>query len=274
MENDNEEMERGIRVFVEYFRGIWWNRFILASLVNKDLQIKYKRSKLGVAWAVLTPLGLVLIIGGVYSIIFGTDPKTFIPLLFAGLTHWMFLNGTAEGGTMAFISAEGYLKQTTVNAQIFPLRVTLVNFVNLLYSLLAFLAIYLFLRPECFSARMLMCIPGVALLFLFSLGIANIASVINLNVRDYQPLQSLILQGLFYATPIIFEVSMLEEKGFGFVYRINPFYYFIELVRTPLQGRGLPTAGTYLTAVLIAAGVFLVSIAVVMQEKKKIPFKL
>ena len=261
-------------MLIEYFRGIWRNRFILASLVNKDLQIKYKRSKLGVAWAILTPLGLVLIIGGVYSIIFGADPKTFIPLLFAGLTPWMFLNSTADGGTVAFISAEGYLKQTTVNAQIFPLRVTLVNFVNFLYSILAFLAIYLFLQPEYFSANMLMCIPGVVLLFMFSLGIANIASVINLNIRDYQPLQSLILQGLFYATPIIFETSMLDEKGFGLVYRINPFYYFIELVRTPLQGKRLPTGKTYMTAVLIAAGVFLISVAIVMREKKNIPFKL
>lgn len=131
MGSDCQKIERGINVFAEYFRGIWLDRFILASLVNKDLQIKYKRSKLGVAWAILTPLGLVLIIGGVYSIIFGAEPKTFIPLLFAGLTPWIFLNSTADGGTLAFIGAEGYLKQTIVNAQIFPLRITLVNFVNL-----------------------------------------------------------------------------------------------------------------------------------------------
>ena len=67
---------------------------------------------------------------------------------------------------------------------------------------------------------------------------------------------------------------MLDEKGFGLVYRINPFYYFIELVRTPLQGKRLPTGETYMTAVLIAAGVFLISVAIVMREKKNIPFKL
>ena len=261
-------------MIADYFRGIWRDRFILASLINKDLQIKYKRSKLGVAWAILTPLGLVLIIGGVYSIIFGADPKEFIPMLFAGLTPWLFLSGAADAGTMSYIGAEGYLKQTTVNAQIFPLRVTLVNFVNFLYSLLAFFAIYLFLQPDSFSSRMLLCLPGVLLLFLFTVGIANLAAVANLNVRDYQPLQGLIIQGLFYATPIIYQTSMLEEKGFGLVYRLNPFYYFIEIVRTPIQGKPIPAAETYLVALAVALCVFLLSIVVVMHSKKSVPFKL
>jgi len=261
-------------VFREYFYGIWRDRYILSSLVNKDLQMKYRRSKLGVAWSVLTPLGLVLIIGGVYSIIFGADPKEFIPMLFAGLNPWLFLSSTADGGTMSFIGAEGYLKQTTVNAQIFPIRIVLVNFINLLYSLLAFFTIYLFLQPHLFSAKMLICVPGLALMFLFGVGLANLAAMINLNVRDYQPLQSLIIQGLFYATPIIYQASMLEEKGFGIIYRINPFYYMLEIVRTPMLGNTVPSAETYFIAAAIAFGFFAVSVFVVMRGKKTIPFKL
>ena len=91
----------------EYFNGIWHDRYILISLVNRDLITKYRRSILGVAWTILTPLGLVLIIGSVYSIIFGTDPKEFIPVLFAGLNPWIFLNATADAGTGVFLGAEG-----------------------------------------------------------------------------------------------------------------------------------------------------------------------
>ena len=74
-------------------------------------------------------------------------------------------------------------------------------------------------------------IPGfwLALMFLFSLGLSNLAASINLFIRDYQPMQSLIFQGLFYATPIIFPASMLEEKGFSYVYKLNPFYYLLEI---------------------------------------------
>ena len=246
----------------------------MMSLVNKDLQMKYRRSKLGVAWAVLMPLGLSIIIGGVYSIIFNSNPKEFIPLIFSGLNPWLFVSGTADAGTMAFIGAEGYLKQTNTNAQIFPLRAALLNFVNLLYALIAFLAIYLFLQPAKFGAAMLMTIPGLAIMFLFTLGIANIAASVNLSIRDYQPMQSLVFQGLFYATPIIFPASMLAERGFSIVYEINPFYYILEVVKAPIQGNVVSSVSTYLIAAGLALAVFCVSVVVVMRTKEGIAFKL
>lgn len=261
-------------MIIQYFKEIWKDRYVLWSLVNRDLQNKYKRSALGIAWSVITPLGLVLIIGGVYSIIFGNDPKIFIPSLFAGLNPWLFINTSAEAGTMAFIGAEGYLKQTTVNAQIFPLRTVLVTFINFLYSVLTFFAIYLFLQPQLFGTKMLLIIPGLIMIFLFSLSVTNFSSVINLNIRDYQPLQSLVLQGIFYATPIIFEPSMLDEKGFSIIYHINPVYYILEVVRRPMLGQELPSMKTYIIAIIITIMLFVSSIYVVMKEKKKITFKL
>lgn len=261
-------------MFLDYFRGIWRDRYILWSLVNTDLQLKYRRSKLGVAWAVLLPLGMALLVGSVFSIIFGSDPRTFIPLFFAGLNPWLFINGSADGGTMAFVGAEGYLKQTTVNAQIFPLRITIVNFINLLYSIIAFFAVYLLLQPDLFSAKMLMTLPGLLVLFFFTAGLANFAASINLSIRDYQPLQSLIFQGLFYITPIVFEAKMLSDRGFSLLYELNPFYYLIEIVRTPMQGRTLPSLHLYLVAIMITFILFTGSIYVVMHKKSKIVFKL
>lgn len=261
-------------LFKEYFSGIWRDRYILTSLVNKDLQLKYRRSKLGVAWAILMPLGLSVIIGGVYSIIFNTDPREFIPLIFSGLNPWIFISGSTDSGTGAFIGAEGYLKQTNVNAQIFPVRVTIVNFINLLYAVLAFLAIYLVLQPTKFGAAMLMTIPGLLIMFLFALGLANIAATANLSVRDYQPMQSLIFQGLFYATPIIFPASMLKERGFSAVYEWNPFYYILEIVKIPIQGEIVSSPIVYFIALGLALFTFFASVIVVMRAKKGIAFKL
>lgn len=261
-------------MFKDYFKGIWRDRFILWSLVNKDLQMKYRRSKLGVFWAVLMPAGLSIIIGGVYSVVFDSNPKEFIPMIFAGLNPWIFLSGTAEGGTMSFIGAEGYLKQTNVSAQIFPMRVALLNFINLLYALLAFLAVYLFLRPENFGPTMLMTIPGLLIMFVFAWGLSNIAASVNLVVRDYQMLQSLLFQGLFYVTPIIFSADMLEQRGFGILYRINPLYYILEIVKMPIQGAALLNGDIYATACLLAIGIFMASIVLVMKTKKGIAFKL
>lgn len=261
-------------MLISYFKGLWKDRYILSSLVNSDLQAKYRKSILGVAWAIITPLGLVLIIGAVYSIIFGSDPKTFIPMLFGGLTPWFFINSVADGGTGAFLAAEGYLKQTSVNAQIFPCKVALVGFVNLLYSILAFFTIYLFLQPQLFSAKMLMIFPGLFLLLIFGVSLSNISAILNLNIRDFQPLQSLIFQGIFYGTPIIFPAQILKEKGFEIIYKINPFYYMIEIVKEPMLGNEIPSLYIYLIAISITLLLYVISIFALMKTKKGIAFKL
>lgn len=260
-------------MIVKYFKGIWQNRYILTSLVNKDLQLKYRRSKLGATWSILMPLGLSLIIGTIYSILFNADARVLIPLLFAGLNPWNFISGTADGGTYAYIAAEGYIKQVKINPQIFPLRVTINNFVNLLYSILAFFVIYMFIKPEAFSSIMLLCIPGLIIIFVFSLGLANITSVVNLFFRDYQPLQSLMFQALFYVTPIIYQTEIMDANGFSFIYKLNPFYYLLEIVRKPMLGIN-PGSSCFILSLVIAIIVFVVGVVIQMKNINKLSHKL
>lgn len=260
--------------FKSFFQGIWINRQLLASFVRIDLQKKYNRSIFGVAWSIITPLGLSIIIGSIYSIIYGVNPADFIPVLFSGLNPWLFISGAMDGGTMAYISAEGYLKQTNVSPQIFPLRVVLVSFVNYIFSMLTFFAIYLFLKPNVFSYHMVGFLFGTITLFFATWGLVNYAAVITLFLRDFQPLQSLLLQALFYVTPIIFTTSMLDEKGFSIAYKINPFYYLLFFVRQPAQGGGTSSYLDYLIAFFIAFLIFVSSIVVTMKHSKKIALKL
>lgn len=261
-------------LLIKYFKNFWKSRYILESLVQKDLKNRYRKSFLGVAWSVLTPLGMVLIIGTVYSIIWGQDPKVFIPRLFTGLTPWLFITGSAESGAMCFATGEGYIKQTMTDIEIFPLRSTSVAFVNFIYSAISFFVVYIFLALDKFSIKMLMVIPGMIILFTFGAGIATIAGVINTYVRDYQPLQSLILQGMFYGTPIIYPAEMLADKGYSLIYLLNPFYYIIEVVRAPMVGGPLPSINIYIIAACIALIVALIGIYLISKIGREIVFRL
>jgi len=257
----------------QYFSEIFEYRYVLISLVKRDLMGKYRRSRLGVLWSVLTPLGLAAVVGGVYGILFGTSPQTLIPMIFAGLNPWVFMSGTADNATMTFTAAESYIKQSTVTTYIFPLRTVLTNFLTLSYSILAFFCVYLFFQPNLFGPKMLMCIPGLLIMYFFSWGLANITSVINMNFRDFAPMQSLILQGFFYATPIIYDAQILKDRGYQFVYLINPFYYMLEVVRKPMLGY-IPGWRCYVAAVGVAAAVFLVGAFVQIRNRKKIVYLL
>ena len=121
---------------------------------------------------------------------------------------------------------------------------------------------------------MLAAVPGFVVLFFAGVALANISAVINLHLRDFRPLQSLVLQGLFYATPIIYEADMLRQKGFSFVYEVNPFYYFIEIVRTPMLGNEIPSLQVYIVAIVITGLLFLISIKMVMKNGRGLALKL
>ena len=263
-----------MKLMRSYFNGIRKDRYVLLSLLHQDIRSKYRGSFLGAAWSVLTPLGLSIIIGGIYSIIFHVEAKTFIPLLFSGLNPWNYLSACANNGTFSYFAAEGYLKQTQVTPQIFPLRVAGVAFVDYLYGMLAFFIVYFFLAPGNISPVMLMVIPGSVLLFLGGVALANLSAGITLYVRDFRPLQGLLLQGFFYITPIVYTTEMLDNAGFSIIYRLNPFYYFIDVIRSPAMGNALPSPEIYLCTALLALLLLLLSICITVKVSHGIALKL
>lgn len=221
---------------MNYFKNIYKSRYILRNLVSQDLRNRYRSSVIGVGWTLLTPLGLVVIIGTVFSTILGQPIRDFLPYLFSGLMPWLYIVQCADGGTMSFISAEGYIKQTQTPIEIFPMRVALGAYVNLLYSLLAFSFVYVVLKPEKYSFYMLPVIISLVLLLLLGIALSTLSAILNTYFRDYAPLQSLMLQGLFYATPIMFPAEMLNKPNIKWVYEWNPFYYIMDIIRQPLLG--------------------------------------
>jgi len=261
-------------MFKIYCSEIYRNRYLLKVLVQRDILMKYRRSALGILWSVLTPLGLAIVVGSVYAVLFGMSPKLLIPLIFASINPWGFMSGTADASTGCFLNAEGYIKQSSVGTMFFPLRTTLTSFVNLLYSTLTFFVIYLIIQPNLFGWKMLLCIPGLIIMFAFTLGLSNITSVVNIFFRDFAPIQSLLLQGLFYATPIIYDASILDERGYSIFYKINPFYYMIEVVRRPMLGETLPGVECYLISIILAFFVLTVGVFLQVKYRHKIVFQI
>jgi len=121
---------------------------------------------------------------------------------------------------------------------------------------------------------MLMVFPGLLIIFIFAWALANISAIITLNLRDFQPFQSLILQGMFYITPIIYPVEMIAQRGGTWVYKFNPFYYMLEMVRMPMIGKELPSIEMYLIAILISGISFIFSVILIMKNMESIAYKL
>lgn len=214
------------------------DRHIIASFVRQDLRARYRGSALGILWAVLIPLGTTSIIAVVYSILWKADIHTFIPYLFSGLTPWTYLTAICDGGAYAYIGSEGYIKQLSIHNEIFPVRTATTAFINsLLFGLIAYLLVLLVLASNLLSAWMLLVIPALALYYLFGISMATIAATAQVYIRDYAPTQTLVLQALFYVTPILYDFQMMKDMGYNLIYELNPFFYLIQIMRDALMGK-------------------------------------
>jgi O-antigen export system ATP-binding protein rfbA len=257
----------------EYFKNIKKDRHVLQMLVIRDVFSKYRKSILGVAWSMITPLSMVGVIGLVYSVVFGIPLISFVPYLFSGLTPWLFISNVIESGTNSYIIAEGFITQTKIHIEVFPLRMALGAFINYLFMSIAFFFVYGLIKPDAFNWNMLLYIPSSLIVFVFCWGMANIVSLINLYIRDYAYLQSILLQILFYITPLIYLPEVMDKRGFSGIYKLNPLYYMTDIIRQSMLGATEIKIFMWIISIIIAFNVFIVGIVLTKKIGRNIVYR-
>lgn len=233
------------------------------QLARLDLVRRYTATMLGLAWAVLSPLLMAAVIGLVFARLFGVELRTFLPYLFLNLTLWGFFLACLDGGAIAFLAAEGYIKQIPrVSLFTYPLRMIFAAFVTLVLGLVAAGMVALLFGGEI-SLAWLCVVPGLVAWFLFGFAIACISGVFNTAVRDFQYIQTVGAQALFYATPVMFPAELLVSHGLSWMLTYNPLYHLMVLVRVPMLIGQVPATPHYVAAfatlvVTLAAAYFAV----------------
>jgi len=227
------------------------------QLARLDILRRYTATMLGLLWAVLAPLLMSAVIGLVFSNLFGQKLQDFLPYLFLNLTLWAFFAASIDSGAIAFLAAEGYIKQIAkVSFYTYPLRMVFAAFFTLLLGLAAVTGVILLFGGRI-SLHWLLVIPGLACWLAFGFAVCTISAVLNTWVRDVQHLQAVGVQALFYATPVMFPAVLLVQHGLGWLLTFNPLYHLMMLVRVPMLYNDVPETSHYVAS-LISVGFFLV----------------
>ncbi len=204
------------------------------QLARLDLVRRYTSTMLGLAWATLTPLGMGIVIGVVFSRLFGTSLRDFLPYLFCGLILWSYFAACIDGGAIALIAAEGYIKQIPgVSFFAYPLRMVFAAMVALVMGLVAVVLVALALGRFPTPAWITL-LPALLFWGLFGLAVCCASAVVNTSLRDFTYIQTVAVQALFYATPIMYPPTLLADHGLAWMLTFNPVYHLIMLVRTPI----------------------------------------
>lgn len=261
-------IERVIDLVVEVYNS----RSVLSKLLRQQLVLRYRRTVLGYLWTLVNPLLMMSIMAVVFATIFGEDVKVFAVFLFAGMIPWNCFNSTVVQSAGTFINNEGLIKKVYIPKIVFPLSVSLGVIVD---SVLSFVALFLIILAVggVFSAALFFIPVAYFLLFLFSLGVGVVLSIVTVFFRDMQYVLQIAMQGLFFLTPVLYKSSALSGTVSIFV-ALNPVVPYIELFRAPLTQGRVPDFGVIVQACTISCLAFFMGLVVLLTQERKIVFRL
>jgi ABC-type polysaccharide/polyol phosphate export permease len=258
---------------MQFFRKLADYRLILGFLIRDNIVLKYKKTALGLVWAVFSPLLHLVTLAFVFSTILGRDLRTHTLHILSGLVPWQFFAGSLTRSTTSLVVREGLIKKIYVPKQVFVFADAISMGIESFISLVVlYLLVTLFVGFPS-NVAFLLLVPIFLLQLFFHLGLALLFSVVNVFFRDTANILQVILQLGFFATPILYTADRIPAS-FQFVLWINPMYWFIDLYRSVISRSAAPGGMEMLVCCGITAVAVIAGTAVFKAMDKKIVFML
>jgi lipopolysaccharide transport system permease protein len=212
-----------------------------------DILQRYRRSLLGPFWLTASMAIMVIALGIVYSEIFNTPIREFLPFLCVGLLVWNFLSSFLVEGGALFIGAESYIKQIRLPYSVYVYRSSWSKLVIFIHNFGIYFGVLLYFQIWP-GAVALLAIPGLFLV-LANGALATLSiGMVSARFRDVPQIVNSIVQIVFFVTPIMWKPELLQNRSY--VVEFNPFFHLIEVVRAPLLGT-MPSRNNYFAVLLI-----------------------
>ncbi len=212
------------------FRHLCWN------LVGSDLRARFRRSYLGILWAIIQPLSFSLVVAAVWGTLFAeANYLAFAMYVFSGMVIWEYFSNLVMGSQDSLMASEGYLKQTRIPFIVFQARTPLTGAVVMFCGTIG-LAIMLVATQQFPTPGLhLLLVPAFFGIFLMlALPVAILLSLMGAHFRDLRHISQIVVQGLFFVSPVMLGREILQKPELAFMNFANPMVPLLDLFRAPL----------------------------------------
>ena len=203
---------------------------VLKEMVRTDFKLRYQGSFLGIAWSVLKPLMLfcVMYVVFVKFLKFTDGTPTFPLVLLLGISLWNFFAEATNMGLTAIVGRGDILRKIHFPNYIIVVSATVGALISLAINMCVVLVFCIF--NQVHSTWNVLWLPlNFIEFYALALGTALLLAALNVYFRDMQHIWEVLMQVFFYATPIIYPLSLVTEKT------NNPIFAKIMLLSPPAQ---------------------------------------
>jgi len=243
-------------------------------MVLTEFKLKYYGSVLGYLWSIVKPLLLFGVLYVVFSVFFrlGKGVPNYPVYLLLGIVMWSFFLESTLNGMHSVVSRGDLIRKVNFPKIIIVLAAVTTSLLTFLLNLII-VFIFMFFSKVVPSAAILLFIPIVFELLVFTLGVSLILATLYTKFRDFAHIWEVGLQVLFYATPILYPISLVPPKFVKFM-MVNPVAQIFQDARWALISRDTATSWSIISfpksliILVIVLGTVLVGFIIFLKSAK------
>jgi homopolymeric O-antigen transport system permease protein len=248
-------------------RDLWAFRELLYFLTWRDIKVRYRQTLLGASWAIMQPLGTMLVFTLVFATLVHQPDKTVPYAVFAlaGLIPWTFFANTVVSAANSLIFSADLLTKVYFPRMIIPASALGLGLVDLTLASGVLVALILWYDVEM-TWRALYVLPLLLLTVLLTLGVGLGLSALNVKYRDIRHATPFLIQLGIFVTPVIYPLEIVPDSV-RWLLMLNPMTGIVEGFRAALFGDPFDTIA--LTMSIVITLVILVSSAYLFRHMEK-----
>ncbi|HEX4805473.1 MAG TPA: ABC transporter permease [Conexibacter sp.] len=274
----------GPSAFGDDMRRFW---SLTVTLATTEFKLRYFGSVLGYFWSLVRPLLFFGVLYAFFTVVLnlGKGIPHYPVYLLSSIVMWTYFTETTGGCVQCLLTREGLLRKMRFPRLVVPLSVALTAAFNLAANFVAVLAFAL-ASGVAPSWSWLQLIPLVLLLATLAVGVGMLLSALYVRFRDVQPIWEVVVQALFYGSPIIYVAAQYATRGGErlqhLALTLNPIatlltqsgHAFIGGAKLPSAADAAGGAARLLIPLAIVAGTFALGLWVFHREAPRIAERL
>src|SRR5690242_5296802 len=236
-------------------------RDLLYTLSVHRIKVRYKQSILGVSWAIIQPLAMVVILTVIFSLIVRMPSEGVPYALFAyvALLPWNYLSTSLTTSTNGLVSHAHLITKVYFPREILPLTYVVASLFDFLIASTVVIALLIYYRVPL-TVNVLYVLPIMIILTLFITAAALVLSAVQVRFRDVGVAVPVALQVWMFASPVLYPLAAVPVR-FRSIYQLNPMAGILEgLRRVVLQGAPPEMTALSISAV-ISVGLLMIAYA-------------
>lgn len=238
-------------------RELWRHRELLWLVTQREIKVRYKQSALGVIWAVLQPLSLMVVFTVFFSWFarIASDGIPYPLFSYAALLPWTFFSTSLSFAIPSLVVNSHIITKIYFPREIIPLASVLAAFLDFLIASAVFILLLAFYRvPPTWN--LLYVLPIVIIQIAFTAGVCLLLSAFTVLYRDVRHTLPLVIQVWMFVTPILYPASVVPPRWRGWYFSLNPMASIIDGYRRAVV-QGITPQLNYLLIAAAASALLL-----------------